>query len=757
MEHRRIGRIGRAAAIALLIASAAPLSASAATDPRGVDDVPLIFVPGITGSRMEREGHELWPRINDLAAFPRDRFLLDLRLAPDGIHEFDSATPAVATDIVRDKAYKDTITHLEELGYTEGVDLFVFAFDWRKSAMVNAVRLLHFVEETRTCPTCKVDILAHSQGGLVTSWMLLDPESVGKVRRVVTMGTPVLGAAKALGVLEYQTPCFIEGVGVLHVCIVSPSTLQETVTNMPGVYELLPSRAYHRAVESPLTIDPDTRGSGAPPDPKTYDEWTAIVARDRNAALVDQADAFHATIDDFQPRDPNVQMRRVVGMRHETIVRIRQYHWMKCVGGRFAQCHSAITHDLVEGNGDGTVPLNSADMQNLATGFDHRNGIPNRYFDENHLGLATSSKVLSWAVGFLRNGPRIARVATDDDGFDVPATGPALGVDVLGDATATVTDFSGNRLGIDQALQVASDEIPGGSFHAIDTLETFTLSQAGLFTADVIATGGGEIRIRARSYLDSALAGQAVFDLAGQPTGAHFRVALISGQTLADARLQIDADGDGSYEQSNRPTGQVSGPAAAETVPPVTCAGATIASPGVSSVRFAVDDGVGGSGGAATYLRPAGGAETTWGGLPSLLPMFSALEYRSLDNAGNIEDVGNVVLDDAPNCRALADPLADGDHLRRTIAPAGDEDWYRFDANGSATYRVQLIALPADYDLELYDADGRLVDAPYRRSKASEQVRSRLPAGRYYVHVVGFGGAYDFEHEYQLKLQTLGR
>ena len=124
---------------------------------------------------------------------------------------------------------------------------------------------------------------------------------------------------------------------------------------------------------------------------------------------------------------------------------------------------------------------------------------------------------------------------------------------------------------------------------------------------------------------------------------------------------------------------------------------------------------------------------------------------------GNVEDAQTIVVDDASNYRQLAAPIRDGDMLDRTIWPVGDEDWFTFTANGSSKYRAQIVGLTHDYDLELYDATGNLLQAPHTRSNASEQLRSVLPAGTYYLRVVGYAGAADQDHPYKLKLQTLGK
>jgi pimeloyl-ACP methyl ester carboxylesterase len=63
--------------------------------------------------------------------------------------------------------YAPVIAHLHKLGYREGVNLFIFDYDWRRSAFDNAAKLESFVREKIPDPFQRFDILAHSMGGLV--------------------------------------------------------------------------------------------------------------------------------------------------------------------------------------------------------------------------------------------------------------------------------------------------------------------------------------------------------------------------------------------------------------------------------------------------------------------------------------------------------------------------------------------------------------------------------------------------------------
>ena len=118
------------------------------------------------------------------------------------------------------------------------------------------------------------------------------------------------------------------------------------------------------------------------------------------------------------------------------------------------------------------------------------------------------------------------------------------------------------------------------------------------------------------------------------------------------------------------------------------------------------------------------------------------------------------VADDARNTRSFADQLTPNHPILRFLDPRGDVDWFTFQANGTARYRVQLYQLPGDYDLQLFDANGALVAAPRVRGRGPEEIFRQLPAGTYYVEITaaantqGANRPWDRFHPYGLQLMS---
>lgn len=211
---------------------------------RAPDDVdvsrsapPVVFIHGTYGARLRRRGtgREVWPGgMADLLL--KDYGFLAVPLDPE------TALP-VADDIeayrVFDAAagvqfYGSVLEMLRRAGRyvptrpgtpaTPGERRqYVYLFDWRRDYADTANGLDGFIEQLRADhrdPSLKVDIVAHSSGGLIARLFLLygatplrdagalQPTFAGaaKVRRFVTLGTPELGMAQAAASLVSGEP-----------------------------------------------------------------------------------------------------------------------------------------------------------------------------------------------------------------------------------------------------------------------------------------------------------------------------------------------------------------------------------------------------------------------------------------------------------------------------------------------------------------------------------------------------------------------
>ena len=91
-----------------------------------------------------------------------------------------------------------------------------------------------------------------------------------------------------------------------------------------------------------------------------------------------------------------------------------------------------------------------------------------------------------------------------------------------------------------------------------------------------------------------------------------------------------------------------------------------------------------------------------------------------------------------------------------TIESAEDTADYIGVEHRGGRLQVQLIGLPADYDLAVTDRAGTVLGSSAESGKKSEKVNLTLAAGRYLVAVLPKPGVFDAKHEYRLNVTPLG-
>lgn len=220
---------------------------------------PVIVIPGILGSRLrDRVTHqEIWPGSTFNLLFA-SKDALALKIDPRTLDPMDDGIEAYGLfEGVLNKDFYGEILHtLERYGrYQAGVPgqhqdgktrrYYVFAYDWRQDNVVTARKFDALIEQIRRDygdPKLKVDVVAHSMGGLAARYFLrygtedvlerndfpVNLKGAGKLRTVILLGTPNLGSAQSLH-------GFLQGTDVGFRRIPT-----EVLATMPSVFELFP-------------------------------------------------------------------------------------------------------------------------------------------------------------------------------------------------------------------------------------------------------------------------------------------------------------------------------------------------------------------------------------------------------------------------------------------------------------------------------------------------------------------------------------
>lgn len=325
------------------------------TDPAPVAPrEPVIIIPGIIGSYLNKnydDFSEIWPNVSRLLLPGPDNFLNDLALNIDGTE--NTLFPISVGDIIREEAgshvFDALISDLENAGYVEGTDLFVFPYDWRKSNNDNAILLQEKIDEILLNFSAeKVDIVAHSMGGILAKTYILN-EGIEKVDQLVFLGTPHLGAPKGFKGLMYG-----DDLGYRFLFLgLNEKKLKDISQNMPAVYELLPSEKYINKTGGYVINGLDKNNIFTYNYTQTKDLMTL---NGRNEAMLQGGETLHNDIDDLDLS--GLEVHNFVGCGSHTMGEItlkRKFGW-------FASGFKTVDdYDIKYVNGDETVPLISAD------------------------------------------------------------------------------------------------------------------------------------------------------------------------------------------------------------------------------------------------------------------------------------------------------------------------------------------------------------------------------------------------------------
>jgi pimeloyl-ACP methyl ester carboxylesterase len=216
----------------------------------------VVVLPGITGSALAKDGQLVWaPSAGALVSAIRTmgRSIKQLKL-PNGIGDESPQDGVEAVSIIRNlhslpgvwspfDGYTRLLRRLDRLRQSGGIGAVLpFPYDWRLSNRYNGRRLSHVVDEAlgrwRTShpsrSDAKVVLIGHSMGGLVARWYVEHCGGAEVTRKLITVGTPYRGSARAIDQLVNGVRY---GIGSLAF------DLTEFARSLPASYQLLPDYA----------------------------------------------------------------------------------------------------------------------------------------------------------------------------------------------------------------------------------------------------------------------------------------------------------------------------------------------------------------------------------------------------------------------------------------------------------------------------------------------------------------------------------
>jgi sugar lactone lactonase YvrE/pimeloyl-ACP methyl ester carboxylesterase len=356
-----------------------------------------IFVPGAGGSTLLLGDTMVWPPPIDFTLLLfKSRMSLESGatglLPGDAIKEVDGFAGAKV------RLYKDLIDYLTARGFIEykipptypmqpcqdsnfdsKPNLFIAPYDWRVSVEESSSLLYQYVKCIHEKnPNKKINFVSHSMGGLVTRWMLMQhpdvtADNTGYIHYVITMGTPWLGAPKAISTLYTGQFTSDQPGGFIDTLV-----FKSLVQFYAGVHELLPSSEYFFISRTNATFTTD---DGVPVQWKgtnVYEENATDFTFDALKAKLDQDFApslpgsvttnFHVgPLQDFSNDRTSVKYVHFIGyvndgLRATTAVKFHRGRLDRCEPNM--QCSPNQEDYVFYGAGDNTVPLISSARPN---------------------------------------------------------------------------------------------------------------------------------------------------------------------------------------------------------------------------------------------------------------------------------------------------------------------------------------------------------------------------------------------------------
>jgi pimeloyl-ACP methyl ester carboxylesterase len=388
----------------------------------------VVFLPGIMGSTLSRDGVLVWGPSAGAALRAVRTFGGSIRRLqlPDGVgddHPGDGVEPvAVMPDLhVLPGLWTVQLGYERLLGWLESAfglvrvtadgppgNFLPVAYDWRLSNRFNGRRLKTLVEpalerwraQDRQYAEARVIFVCHSMGGLVARWYIQREGGAAVTSKLITLGTPHRGA---LNSLEQLVNGVRKGPGPFRV------NLTGFARSLPSAHQLLPEYACLESAGGLL-------------------KTTEVAVPELSTAMAADAMRFHEQLDD--PANPSWEagfdLHPVQGQKQRTATTAR------ISGGR------VIPSPMIGGRdegGDATVPALSAVPKAVRPASPLLRHVTERHgalpanqsvFDEIE-GVLTASEITHRAPTELPVDVRVAEVLDPGEELTVEAVFPGGG------------------------------------------------------------------------------------------------------------------------------------------------------------------------------------------------------------------------------------------------------------------------------------------------------------------------------------------
>ena len=199
----------------------------------------IVIIPGILGSELQNTNPQRLVWVNVVYANE-----IGLNESGTSINRIE---PVNTDNFGARDTYQALFNRLNN-AFGSKFDVIFFDYDWRMS-INSAANLLN----SELSGYSEVVLVAHSMGGLVASrWLKNSSTNRNKTSALITLGTPFVGSAKCLNVMETGELITLPG---LNITIFS-EIIKNVSKNSYAAYQLLPTNKYYAVTSQyPLSIN----------------------------------------------------------------------------------------------------------------------------------------------------------------------------------------------------------------------------------------------------------------------------------------------------------------------------------------------------------------------------------------------------------------------------------------------------------------------------------------------------------------------
>ena len=521
---------------------------------------PIIIVPGVMSSTLVDGNDELWLDLASMYLSQSDSYLYQLALDENG----NSINPNIrAQEVIKHPAQLPFFKQLYNIsnlaGYFMGMErrlseyqgpepsFFYFPYDWRLDLSITADHLHNKINEVLALTgATRVNVIAHSLGGMLGKRYIMMNSGSHQVKNFIQIGTPNLGALKIFFPLRYGMIDF----PLLDQYIYDPvldgddcydddgnSKPCGISRNFPPVYQLAPSEEFFQHYEGGYyeKIQPD----GTIETYETYEEMYGFLTSLRdpgtpeetlfNSSMAEAGKAFQESVNQWNLEDYSLRAFMIAGCGLPTPHKISEY------------AGSEAHHVWRDDTGDGLTLLKSAVEEELTGKYLIKNGV--------HSNLPSNSESLS-VIELIIEGK--------EETFT-----PSSSVATYDESTSSV-EFCDYKWVDIQGIWIdiigPDDQIFSDGVH-------YYVPDNGLYT--IIIDGSSERQNLKISLLQNGGYSKTfVFHDFDIPIGGLGKVQISAD--LINLLMNIDTDGDGTFDNQILPIVLPDPDASNDIMPPVT-------------------------------------------------------------------------------------------------------------------------------------------------------------------------------------------